>query len=225
MKTILCYGDSLTWGYNPHDGSRYAFEQRWTGILQSELGSGVRIIEEALPGRTTITDSLFLPNRSGQAMLEPLLESHAPVDLCILMLGTNDVSPCYHLTAPEVALGCLKLIWMVQKSHAGSAQIHPHTGQTPIILLVAPPSLGEILGLTALHLKGGEETSRLLAQAYKTVADAAGCHFLDASQYIEVSKVDGVHLDPPANRILAMEIKKIVVPILASCLKWDTPKA
>ncbi len=63
MKTILCYGDSLTWGYDPRDGTRYPFNQRWPGVLQQELGNGFRVIEEALSGRTTFVDSPLLPNR------------------------------------------------------------------------------------------------------------------------------------------------------------------
>jgi lysophospholipase L1-like esterase len=210
MKTILCYGDSLTWGYNPRDGTRYPFDQRWPGVLQHELGGGFRVIEEALNGRTTVTDSWLLPNRSGRAMLGPLLESHAPIDLCILMLGTNDVGPSYRLTASEVAFGCLALIWTVQKSQAGPA------AGAPEILVIAPPPLGELSGVMALFYTGGEETSRALAKAYKTVAESSGCHFLDASMYLEASQVDGVHLDPPAHRILAMEIKKTVIPILVA---------
>jgi lysophospholipase L1-like esterase len=89
MKTILCYGDSLTWGYNPADATRYPFEQRWPGVLQAELGSEVRVIEEALNGRTAATDSWVQPNRNGRAMLGPLLESHAPLDWVIVMLGTT----------------------------------------------------------------------------------------------------------------------------------------
>jgi lysophospholipase L1-like esterase len=87
MKTVMCYGDSLTWGYNPSDGTRYPFEQRWPGVLQHELGGGVRVVEEALSGRTAATDSWVLPDRNGRAMLGPLLESHALLDWVILMLG------------------------------------------------------------------------------------------------------------------------------------------
>jgi lysophospholipase L1-like esterase len=98
MKTIMCFGDSLTWGYDPRDGTRYPFDKRWAGVLEQELGSGFRVIEEALSGRTAVTDSSLLPDRNGRVMLEPLLESHAPIDLCILMLGTNDAAPCYHIS-------------------------------------------------------------------------------------------------------------------------------
>jgi lysophospholipase L1-like esterase len=208
MKTILCYGDSLTWGYDPRDGTRYPFDQRWPGALEQELGSGFRVIEEALSGRTTVADSPLLSNRSGLKMLEPLLESHAPIDLCILMLGTNDAASGYRLSASDVACGCLALIWAIEKSQAGPA------GSAPEILLIAPPLLGMLSGTTGLFYKGGEKTVRALPKAYKTVADSSGCHFLDASKYVKPSKIDGVHLDPEAHRILAMEIKKIVAPIL-----------
>ena len=141
-------------------------------------------------------------------MLEPLLESHAPIDLCILMLGTNDVAPICHLTPSDVACGCLALIWTIEKSQAGP------DGRAPEILLIAPPLMGPISGTMELFYKGGEEALKALPKAYKTVADSSGCHFLDAAKYVKASKLDGVHLDPPAHRVLAMEIKKIVAPIL-----------
>jgi len=204
----MCYGDSLTWGFNPADGSRYPFEQRWPGVLQNELGSGVRVIEEALNGRTAATDSWVLPNRDGRAMLGPLLESHAPLDWVILMLGTNDVGPTYRLTASEVAFGCATLVWTVQKSQAGPG------GAAPEILLIAPPRLGELSGLMELFFKGAEATSSGLAHAYQTVAEACRCHFLDASSIVQASKLDGVHLDPAGQRALASEVKKVVTGIL-----------
>ncbi len=208
MKTILCYGDSLTWGYDPRDGTRYPSNQRWPGVLEKELGSGFRVIEEGLSGRTTFTENPLLPNRSGLKMLEPLLESHAPIDLCILMLGTNDVAPYYHLTASDIAGGCLGLIWAIEKSQAGP------NGAAPEILLIAPPMLGRMSRIMELFYKGGENTAKALPKAYKIIADSSGCRFLDASKYVKASKVDGVHLDPEAHRVLAMEIKKIIVPIL-----------
>jgi lysophospholipase L1-like esterase len=189
MKTVLCYGDSLTWGYNPRDGTRYPFAQRWPGVLHHALGGGVRVVEEALSGRTAATDSWVLPDRNGRAMLGPLLESHAPLDLVVLMLGTNDVGPSFRLSAAEVAFGCATLVWAVQKSQAGP-------GGVPEVLLIAPPVLGEVSGLMGLFFAGGEATSRGLARAYATVAAACRCHFLDAARHVQASPVDGVHLDP-----------------------------
>lgn len=207
MKTIVCFGDSLTWGYNPDDGTRYSFDQRWPGILQNELGNGVRVIEEALNGRLVFKESSFLPNRSGQKMIEPLLESHAPIDILILMLGTNDVQPHLNLSANEVASGCASLIWAVQRSMAG-----PGFG-VPQILLIAPPLLGKVKGLMEPFFKGGEKTSRQLAPAYENISKSLGCHFLDSSKFIRASKIDGVHLDPSEHKRLALRVKKVVMSI------------
>jgi len=119
MKTVLCYGDSITWGYNPVDGSRFPFEQRLPGVLQAALGSSYRVIEEGLSGRTVATDSWILPHRDGRSMLGPLLESHAPLDWVIILLGTNDCGPTYRRDVGEIAFGCATLLWTVQKSSAG----------------------------------------------------------------------------------------------------------
>jgi lysophospholipase L1-like esterase len=120
LKTVLCYWDSITWGFNPRDGSRFPFEQRWPGVLQARLGNNYRVIEEGLDGQTVATDSWVLPNRNGRAMLAPLLESHAPLDWVIILLGTNDCGPSYRRSAGEIAFGCATLLWTVQKSFAGA---------------------------------------------------------------------------------------------------------
>jgi lysophospholipase L1-like esterase len=136
MKTVLCYGDSITWGFNPVDGSRFPFEQRWPGVLQATLGSSFRVIEEGLSGRTVATESWILPNRDGRSMLAPLLESHAPLDWVIILLGTNDCGPTYRRDVGEIAFGCATLLWTVQKAFAGP------NGGVPHMLLVAPPPFG-----------------------------------------------------------------------------------
>jgi lysophospholipase L1-like esterase len=166
------------------------------------------VVEEALSGRSTATDSWVLPDRNGRAMLGPLLESHAPLDWVILMLGTNDVGPSYRLSAAEVIFGCATLVWAVQKSQAGPG------GGVSEILLIAPPVLGEVSGLMGLFLKGGEETSQGLALAYQTVADACRCRFLNAATHVWVSQVDGVHLDPDGHRALAPAVKNVIAASL-----------
>src|SRR5689334_3492791 len=101
-RTILCYGDSNTWGYVPQDFtdknitiSRYPFDKRWPGILQSILGRNYHVIEEGLNSRTTNLDYHIPPDRNGKNYLAPCLYSHAPVDLIILALGTNDLKTCF----------------------------------------------------------------------------------------------------------------------------------
>ncbi|MCH2619706.1 MAG: arylesterase, partial [Candidatus Poseidoniia archaeon] len=69
MKNILCFGDSNTWGYSPLDGRRYPPDIRWSGVLQSSLGSDYRVIEEGLNGRTNVTNEEERPIRSGLHVL------------------------------------------------------------------------------------------------------------------------------------------------------------
>jgi lysophospholipase L1-like esterase len=209
MKTVLCFGDSLTWGFDPRSGTRYPFDQRWPGVLQGELGGDVRVVEEALNGRTTIYDVPLLPHRSGREALDVVLESQAPVDVFAMMLGTNDVQPFLRATASDIAAGCLSLIWTVLKSQAGPG------GQAPKVLLIAPPHLGEAAGLMRLFYPGGEETARQLAPAYRLVAEATGSRFLDAAAIVGASAADGVHLEPPEQRKLGLAVGQVVREMLA----------
>lgn len=208
MKSILCYGDSLTWGYNPTDSTRFPPDQRWPGILQEELGAHARIIEEALNSRTVATDDFVRASRNGLAMLPPLLEFHAPLDVVVVMLGTNDCAPCYGLTAGEIALGCAGLIRAVKASLAGPGASQPKT------VLVAPPLLGSLSPEMELFYGGGEAVSRQLADAYRIVAQSLDCMFLDVALVAEASDIDGVHLDPPQQRKLALAVKEVVEPLL-----------
>jgi lysophospholipase L1-like esterase len=73
MKTILCYGDSNTFGFNPATQARFLYADRWTGVLARELGSDYRVIEEGLGGRTTGWDDPILESRNGRNYLLPCL--------------------------------------------------------------------------------------------------------------------------------------------------------
>ena len=91
MKQILCFGDSNTYGYIPENGKRYAYADRWTGILSERLkDEDCRVIEEGLCGRTTVFEDELRIGRRGADLLPVLLESHSPLHRVILMLGTND---------------------------------------------------------------------------------------------------------------------------------------
>ncbi len=208
MKSILCYGDSITWGYSPKDGTRFSFEDRWPGILQLELGDSYRVIEESVPGRTTNWDSPFLPERNGRKSLPLVLETNLPIDLFILMLGTNDLWKTFNFSASEIAGSCAFLIWTVQKAMAG-----PGFG-VPEILLVAPQPLGPLSPFMKTFFEGRAAVSRQLAREYEKIAHMTGCHFLDASKYVKSSRVDGVHLDAAEQKKLASGVKKSVLSIL-----------
>ena len=208
MKSILCYGDSITWGYNPKEGTRFPFEERWPGILQLELGDSYRVIEESVPGRTTNWDSPFLPERNGRKSLPLVLETNLPIDLFILMLGTNDLWKTFNFSASEIAGSCAFLIWTVQKAMAG-----PGFG-VPEILLIAPQPLGPLSPFMNTFFEGRAAVSRQLAREYKKISQMTGCHFLDASKYVKSSRVDGVHLDAAEQKKLASGVKKSVLSIL-----------
>jgi len=207
-KSILCYGDSITWGYNPKDGTRFSPEDRWPRILEQALDGRARVIEEALNGRTVATDEPSHPNRNGLAMLPPLLETHAPLDIALIMLGTNDSAPSYGLTPGRIAMNLSALIRTLRSTLPGIGFA------APAIVLMAPPLLGTLSAEMALFYAGGQATSRGLAEAYRTTAKYFGCHFFDAGPVVQASAADGVHLDPPEQRKLALAVKEIVEPLL-----------
>jgi lysophospholipase L1-like esterase len=207
-KSILCFGDSITWGYSPKNGSRLPPEDRWPRVLEGTLEGRVRVIEEGLNARTVATDEPSRPNRNGLAMLPTLLESHAPLDVVAIMLGTNDSAPSYGLTAGKIAMNCGALIRAVNASLAGPG------APPPKALLIAPPPLGSLSAEMSLFYGGGQATSRGLGKAYRTIAKGFGVLFLDAGTVTKVSAVDGVHLDPEGQRALGQAVSEILRPVL-----------
>ena len=208
MKTVLCFGDSITWGYNPLDGSRYSFENRWPGALELEAGGQVRVIEEALPGRTINSESPFLPGRNGAQVLEMVLDSHSPIDIVIIMLGTNDLWTGFDFTPSYITTACMSLVWKVQKSNSGP------NFSAPQVLLISPPPLGKLSDYMGLFFKGREKASKELAGLYKIGAKTSGVKFLDSSKYVHTCSADGVHLDPAQHKKLARAVKKAITPML-----------
>lgn len=198
MKTVLCYGDSNTWGYLPGTGQRHAPAARWPGVLQAQLGPGYRILEEGLNARTTCLDDPTRPGRNGLTYLAPCLASHAPLDLVILMLGTNDCKHRFGLSSYDIAANVAMLLGVIQ----------------PIpVLLLAPPVLGPFTALADLFV-GAEERSAGLARHYRAVAEAARCQFLDAGAFVKVDPTDGVHLDELAHRTLGEHLATAVRALL-----------
>lgn len=185
MKTILCYGDSITWGYNPADGTRYPYSETWPGVMEKNLGSGYRVITEAITGRTTCWEVPYAPYRNGKEYLPMLMESHSPLDLVIIMLGINDLMKLVGKTADDSAWGMVSLTRIAQSPVFG--------GTPPKVLIVSPPVLGKMSFLNEMAYSGMEEESKKLAGCYKTIADAAKCGFMDANNYMKVSDIDGVH--------------------------------
>jgi lysophospholipase L1-like esterase len=210
MKAILCFGDSNTWGYTPGTAKRYPRERRWPGVLQAALGSAFHVIEEGLNSRTTVLDDpTRAPGRNGLPYLRPCLDSHAPLDLVVLLLGSNDLKHRFGLSAFDVALNVSALIGIIQQSGSGPG------GAAPPILLVSPAHIGPLSGFADLFA-GAVEKSRDLARHYRAVADQAGCRFFDAAEVVTASAVDGLHWEAAGHAALGQRLAQVIRQIFPS---------
>jgi lysophospholipase L1-like esterase len=200
MRTLLLYGDSNTHGTMPapHLGfmGRYGRDERWAGRL-ARLLPDWEVIAEGLPGRTTVHDDpVEGAHRNGLSVLPSVLESHRPVDVVLLMLGTNDLKERFSVNAGDIALSLERLVRAIRGSGTG-----PEEG-APGVLLVSPPPIREV-GCLAGMFAGGAAKSRALAAEVRAAAARLGVPVLDAGEVVEVSNIDGVHYDAAANAALA----------------------
>ncbi len=195
MKTILCYGDSNTWGYRPDTQTRYGRHERWAGVLRNALGDGYLVFEEGLNGRTTVWNDPIEGYKNGKEYLIPCLETHKPLDLVIIMLGTNDLKKRFSLNAFDIANGAGVLVNIAQKSESGI------DGKPPQVLLMAPPPIVKLSDFAAMF-EGAKPKSDLFSQEYARVAQNAGCAFLDTADIIVSSELDGIHFDLDEHRKL-----------------------
>ena len=207
MKTILCYGDSNTWGAIPGTKDRLSIHERWPGVLRDRLGGGYHVVEEGLCGRTTIWTDEVCQYRTGRDLLLPCLDTHAPVDLLVVMLGTNDLKTRFQLPAEDIARGVSVLLEMATKTGFGP------DGSPPKVLVIAPPVVIENLE-SQLQFVGGALRSQKLARLYAAYAKQYDAHFLDAALSVQSSKVDGIHLDAPEHVVLGQKVAEIVKTIL-----------
>jgi len=212
MTTILCYGDSNTWGFDPASQARLVPERRWPGVLRALLPPSCQVIEEGLCGRTTLQDDPFEEGRNGLAYLVPCLASHQPIDLVVLMLGTNDVKSFFPYGAAAIAAGAGRLVEVIQGSGRGPS------GLAPQVLLVAPPPVAAVRPLTRIwgFDQVAEQRSRELSTYYRALAESLGCAFLDAGAVVQASPVDGVHLEAAALERLGAAIAERVRPMLGA---------
>jgi lysophospholipase L1-like esterase len=208
MKTILAYGDSNTWGAAPMRGpsssERFGPETRWPGVLQARLGAGFTVIAEGLNGRTTcLDDPVEGRHKNGETFLPVALESHAPLDMVIIKLGTNDLKARFSMTASDIAAGAGRLA-SIAKAYG-----------VPHVMLVAPAPLARLGWLSEMFAGGGEKSARFAA-VYAEVARGLGVHFFDAGSVIRSSEIDGIHLDAEAQVRLGEAIAAKAGPLLGA---------
>ncbi|MBW3632932.1 MAG: SGNH/GDSL hydrolase family protein [Chloroflexi bacterium] len=207
MKTILCYGDSNTWGYDPGTRSRYPPDVRWTGVLAEMLGRAYRVVEEGLNGRTTRWDDPFGPGRSGQTYLRPCIESHEPLDLIVVMLGTNDLKRRFNLTSSDIAESTAGL------AEEASRIARTAGGEQANVLLVAPPATTTLTEFDQMFA-GALEKSRQFSHYYRLAAGWRRVPFFDAGSVIVSSEKDGIHFDADEHRklaeALAGEVRRLI---------------
>lgn len=213
MKTILCYGDSITWGASPiQNGPRHPYEDRWPSALERGLGGKARCIAEGLGGRTTIHDDWYADaDRNGARILPTLLTSHGPLDMVIVMLGTNDIKHVHGHTALEASYGMRRLVQIVRAHAASDKQ------PVPQMIIVAPPAALEATThpeMTEHFGRAAIATSAEFAKWYRRRAEEEGVGFFDAGSVAKTDPRDGIHLDEANTRAIGEGLVPLVKQML-----------
>ena len=211
MKTILCFGDTNTWGVNPEDESRLAFDKRWTGILTNELANEARVIEEGQCGRTTICDDPVDLYKNGLDYLIPCLDGHRPIAIVTVMLGTVQLKGRFHQSAEDIALGVRRIVETIQKSGCGT------DGNSPKILLISPIRIGDVENghlAQTFFMDNNRERQQQFKPLFQQIAQQYGAEFMAAEDYADTSPLDGIHIDVDSHYPLALAIAEKIRSML-----------
>jgi lysophospholipase L1-like esterase len=210
MHAVLCFGDSNTHGQMPGGSplDRWGGGQRWPGVLQRELGPKWHVIEEGLSGRTTVRDDpIEGAAKNGRTYLRPCVMSHAPLDLIIIMLGTNDLKARFNQPASEVAMGIGCLVHDIRELAPGPG------GLAPEIMVVAPPPMLDDIKEWEQIFKNAQPKSRELALQFEVIADSLEIHFFDAGLVVQCDRSDGFHINAEAHEKLGVALAREVEAI------------
>lgn len=208
---VLCFGDSNTWGYSPTDQSRFPKSVRWTGRLQTRLGTNYEIIEEGLNGRTTKFDYAARPGKNGLTYLCPCMDSHFPVDIVVVCLGTNDTKVEFGLTPEQIAGGFEEVVQAI----LGKGLERPSPNVK--VVAVSPALVDERYIGDYADIVGAEAKTRAFASLYENVARKYGAAFVDLAKIVTPSTGDGCHLDPESHERIAEVLAREITGIFQSC--------
>lgn len=212
LKHIVCFGDSNTHGYRAEDMGRFDEETRWTARLCRLLGPEYLVIEEGLSGRTTSFEDPVREGMCGLNYIVPCLQSHAPVSLLIVMLGTNDTKERFASTSACIGMGLKRLIDKARFTE------DCWEGGSPNILIVTPKNIDPRYENTPAGLTMGAgcaTKSEGLAKEYRRIARMTGCHYLDANEVVsQVNSIDYIHLTSQGHAELAAHLGKLIPTLL-----------
>lgn len=211
-KHIVCFGDSNTHGYNGDTLGRFDENERWTCLLQKLLGDDYLVLEEGLSGRTTVFDDPLHECMSGLDSIYSCLMSHEPVDLLIIMLGTNDTKERFSVTPEAIGIGMQRLI-----KKAKALEEAWRDGKANI-LIVTPKNIDDEYEQTECAAPMGlgcAKRSRGLHDAFKQAAELLSCHYLNANDYVSNNnKTDYMHIDLQGHKELANALCKKIKEII-----------
>lgn len=206
MKRVLCFGDSNTWGFNASDGSRFSKDIRWTNKLNQLLGNDYIVINEGLNGRTAKSDDPIDPKRNAYKFVESILHQHMPIDLFIIMLGTNDTKSHFGLSSYEIADN------IIQVTNKVNEILNNNNTQDYKILVVSPPPLGALFDIDE-DAQGAINKSLALGNELKEMVSTYNYGFLDFNGLVEMQAPDYMHLNKETHDDIAEIIYKKVIEL------------
>ncbi|MFA6467000.1 MAG: GDSL-type esterase/lipase family protein [Patescibacteria group bacterium] len=201
-KTVICYGDSNTWGANPFKDERLPANVRWTGVLQDILGKEYEVISEGLFGRTFIAEDPNKPYKCGITHLKSILATNKPIDIIIVMLGTNDLKNTYGLSVADIANHLKQTIEFIKKELEGD--------DSQILVICPPPVVNPSSKELDKRLVDAPKNSLLLPPLYEKVAKDLGCLYLDAGKFINLENTDGYHMASEHHKILGEKVASVI---------------
>lgn len=210
-KRIVCFGDSNTWGFNAANLTRFSEEIRWPCLLQKNLGGDYQVIEEGLSGRTSVVDDPLFEGLNAFTYIHPCLMSHSPLDLVIIMLGTNDTKERFGLTAFNIAQGITRLAQKASRTAAGI------DGGYPKVLVVAPPPIGKGYDSSDVRHSMGEHCD-IKSEEFPTYLEEMllreNIHFLNLGKKVSMNNIDYMHLDEVGHKLTAQLVQNKITEIV-----------